>query len=114
MRRAVPMPVPRAAGSAPECRQVQRCAHVPRRTRTPASDVELNVRSGAGFDPERAINGHGLELTSMDERLNLSDGRLAIDFETRTRNNAAGVGVTPTGDIAANPNSHAAGRQSCR
>jgi signal transduction histidine kinase len=43
-------------------------------------EIELNVRdSGAGFDPELAISGHGLGLTSMKERLKLVDGRLAID-----------------------------------
>jgi signal transduction histidine kinase len=37
--------------------------------------------SGVGFDPEKAINGHGLGLTSMKERLRLVDGRLLIDTQ---------------------------------
>jgi signal transduction histidine kinase len=45
-----------------------------------ASVIELSVRdSGAGFDPEQAISGHGLGLTSMKERLKLVDGRLSIE-----------------------------------
>ena len=45
-----------------------------------ANEIELRVRdSGAGFDPEQVINGHGLGLTSMHERLKLVDGRLAIE-----------------------------------
>jgi signal transduction histidine kinase len=42
--------------------------------------IELSVRdSGAGFDPEQAISGNGLGLTSMNERMKLVDGRLSID-----------------------------------
>jgi signal transduction histidine kinase len=47
-----------------------------------AGEIELLVRdSGVGFDPEQAINGSGLGLTSMKERLMLVDGRLSIDSE---------------------------------
>ena len=43
-------------------------------------EIELRVEDpGVGFDPERAIQGHGLGLTSMRERLKLVDGQLAID-----------------------------------
>jgi len=43
-------------------------------------EVELRVRdAGCGFDPEKAINAHGLGLTSMKERLKLVDGQLSID-----------------------------------
>jgi signal transduction histidine kinase len=43
-------------------------------------EIELIVRdSGAGFDPEQAIVGHGLGLSSMPERLKLVDGRFAVD-----------------------------------
>jgi len=43
-------------------------------------EVELTVHdSGAGFDPEKAIDGQGLGLTSMKERLKLVDGQLFID-----------------------------------
>jgi signal transduction histidine kinase len=43
-------------------------------------DIELAVRdSGTGFDLDLAINGRGLGLTSMKERLALVDGRLALD-----------------------------------
>jgi PAS domain S-box-containing protein len=45
-----------------------------------ANEVALTVRdSGAGFDPEQAINRHGLGLTSMKERLKLVDGQLFVD-----------------------------------
>jgi PAS domain S-box-containing protein len=44
------------------------------------NEIELTVRdSGAGFDPEKTINGHGLGFTSMKERLKIVDGYLAID-----------------------------------
>lgn len=43
-------------------------------------EVQLTVRdSGAGFDPARAMNGRGLGLTSMQERMMLVGGRLSID-----------------------------------
>jgi signal transduction histidine kinase len=42
--------------------------------------IELTVRdSGGGFDPEVALSGQGLGLTSMKERLKLVHGELAID-----------------------------------
>jgi signal transduction histidine kinase len=45
-----------------------------------AGEIELSVRdSGAGFDLDQALNGHGLGLMSMKERLKLVDGRLSID-----------------------------------
>jgi signal transduction histidine kinase len=45
-----------------------------------AREIELIVRDwGAGFDPEQVIGGQGLGLTSMQERLNLVDGRLSVD-----------------------------------
>src|SRR5262249_31621526 len=45
-----------------------------------ANTIELTVHdSGAGFDTEKAIDGRGLGLTSMKERLKLVDGRLFID-----------------------------------
>lgn len=44
------------------------------------SEVELTVQdSGVGFEPEAAIKGPGLGLTSMKERLKLVDGQLSID-----------------------------------
>ena len=48
-----------------------------------ATDViELTVHdSGVGFDPEEAIIGSGLGLTSMKERLKLVHGELFIDSE---------------------------------
>ena len=42
--------------------------------------IELRVRdAGTGFDPDAALAGRGLGLTSMQERLKLVDGRLSID-----------------------------------
>jgi PAS domain S-box-containing protein len=44
------------------------------------NEIELTVHdSGVGFDPEKAIGGHGLGLTSMRERLKILDGDLSID-----------------------------------
>jgi PAS domain S-box-containing protein len=37
---------------------------------------------GIGFDPEEAMRGHGLGITSMRERLNLVDGQFSIDSRT--------------------------------
>jgi PAS domain S-box-containing protein len=45
-------------------------------------EIALTVRdSGAGFDPEQAIKGHGLGLTSMKERLKLVKGKVSIDSQ---------------------------------
>ncbi len=45
-------------------------------------DVELTVQdSGVGFDPQEAIRGRGLGLTSMKERLGLVGGQLSIHSE---------------------------------
>ena len=44
--------------------------------------IELTVRDlGVGFDPEEAMRGRGLGLTSMNERLKLVHGRLSIDSQ---------------------------------
>jgi signal transduction histidine kinase len=44
------------------------------------NEIELTVHdSGIGFEPEEAIKGSGLGLTSMQERLRLVDGQLFID-----------------------------------
>jgi signal transduction histidine kinase len=44
------------------------------------NEIDLMVHdSGAGFDAERAMNGHGLGLTSMRERLKLVGGQLSIE-----------------------------------
>jgi PAS domain S-box-containing protein len=46
------------------------------------NQIELTVQdSGIGFEPEEAIKGRGLGLTSMKERLRLIDGYLSIDSE---------------------------------
>ena len=43
------------------------------------NEIELTVHdSGVGFDPEKAIRGQGLGLTSMKERLKLVDGQLSV------------------------------------
>jgi len=45
-------------------------------------EIELTVLdSGVGFDPEAAITGSGLGLTSMKERLKLVHGQLFIDSQ---------------------------------
>jgi len=45
-------------------------------------EIELTVRdSGVGFDPEEAVRGRGLGLTSMNERLKLVHGKLSIDSQ---------------------------------
>jgi signal transduction histidine kinase len=45
-----------------------------------SNEIQLSVHdSGVGFDPEQAIKGSGLGLTSMKERLKLVDGQLFID-----------------------------------
>jgi signal transduction histidine kinase len=47
---------------------------------TPNDEIHLGVHdSGVGFDPESAINRHGLGLISMTERLKLVDGQLSIE-----------------------------------
>jgi len=47
-----------------------------------ANEIQLSVHdSGVGFDPEKAIAGHGLGLISMRERLKLVDGQLFVYSE---------------------------------
>ena len=49
-----------------------------------ANEIELVVRDlGRGFNPEETINGPGLGLTSMRERLNLVNGQLLIDSKSQ-------------------------------
>ena len=49
-----------------------------------AREIELSVHdSGKGFEPEEAIKGHGLGLTSMRERLKLINGELSIESALR-------------------------------
>jgi len=44
--------------------------------------LRLTIRdSGVGFDPEAAMKGHGLGLTSMRERLKLVDGEFSIESQ---------------------------------
>ncbi|HTB92620.1 MAG TPA: PAS domain-containing protein [Candidatus Sulfotelmatobacter sp.] len=46
------------------------------------NEVQLTVRdSGIGFDPEKAVGGAGLGLTSMKERLKLVDGKLSVNSQ---------------------------------
>jgi PAS domain S-box-containing protein len=50
-----------------------------------ANEVELTVHdSGVGFEPEKALKGRGLGLTSMQERLKLVDGQLSIDSKPQS------------------------------
>ena len=47
-----------------------------------SNEIRLTVHdSGAGFDLEGALKGHGLGLTSMRERLKLVAGQLSIDSQ---------------------------------
>ena len=49
-----------------------------------AEEIQLNVSDfGRGFDPEEALKGRGLGITSMRERLKLVSGELSIDSQTR-------------------------------
>ncbi|MFZ0581540.1 MAG: ATP-binding protein [Candidatus Acidiferrales bacterium] len=44
--------------------------------------MDLTVRDfGSGFDVQQAINSRGLGLISIEERLKLVDGQLAIDSQ---------------------------------
>jgi len=46
--------------------------------------IFLTVRdAGLGFDPEYAMKGHGLGLTSMQERLKLVNGELSIHSQPK-------------------------------
>lgn len=48
------------------------------------NEIELSVRdSGRGFDVDEAMNGRGVGLVSMKERLKLVDGQLFIDSKLR-------------------------------
>jgi PAS domain S-box-containing protein len=47
-----------------------------------SNEIQLSVRdSGIGFDPENAVKGRGLGLTSMKERVRLVNGDLSIDSQ---------------------------------
>jgi PAS domain S-box-containing protein len=49
-----------------------------------AEEIQLSVSDfGRGFDPEEALKGRGLGITSMRERLKLVNGELSIDSQTR-------------------------------
>ncbi|HEY2457679.1 MAG TPA: PAS domain S-box protein [Candidatus Acidoferrum sp.] len=65
--------------------------------------IQLIVRdSGIGFDPKAAVNGHGLGLVSMKERLRLVDGELAIESRLH-------VGTTIHAHVPLNPKMKSAG-----
>jgi PAS domain S-box-containing protein len=50
-----------------------------------SNDIVLTLHdSGIGFDPVEAMQGRGLGLTSMRERLKLVDGELSIQSQPRT------------------------------
>jgi signal transduction histidine kinase len=68
-------------------------------------EIKLEVRdSGIGFEPEEAIKGPGLGLTSMRERLNLVNGQLSIESQL-------GRGTTVHARVHLSPKSAWAGRQ---
>src|SRR5215467_14069435 len=61
-----------------------------------AKELELIVRDcGVGFDPESGFRGHGLGLTSMNERLKLVHGKLSVES-----NSAQGTVVRATAPLA--------------
>jgi PAS domain S-box-containing protein len=70
-----------------------------------SSGLELTVRdSGIGFDPEDAIKGRGLGLTSIRERLKLVNGKLFIDSQLeRGTTILARVPLSPKTKSAAAP-----------
>ena len=46
------------------------------------TEIELTVQdSGIGFEPDAAVKGRGLGLTSMKERLRLVDGTVSIESQ---------------------------------
>jgi PAS domain S-box-containing protein len=48
------------------------------------NEIQLTVRDwGVGFDPTMAVNGPGLGLVSMNERLKLFGGKLSIESQTK-------------------------------
>ena len=49
-----------------------------------SDEIHLTIRdAGAGFDPEAAMNGRGLGLISMEERLKLLNGTFSIESQPR-------------------------------
>ena len=71
-------------------------------TSTPTG-IELSVRdSGIGFDPKLAMKGAGLGLVSMQERLKLIRGELAISSQAN-RGTTIQARV-PLSDLSASPN----------
>jgi signal transduction histidine kinase len=66
-----------------------------------SGEVQLTVRDfGVGFDPEVARQGRGLGLISMQERLNLVNGRISIQSEPQ-----AGTVVNVRVPVSAPPQS---------
>jgi len=63
--------------------------------------LQLTVRDkGSGFDPETAVAGGGLGLTSMKERLKLVSGELLIESRpSRGSRIVARVPRLPIGEI---------------
>jgi signal transduction histidine kinase len=54
--------------------------HFEARLKGTPNELELIVHdSGVGFDPEDALRGRGLGLTSMNERLKLIHGKLSVE-----------------------------------
>jgi PAS domain S-box-containing protein len=67
------------------------------------NEIQLTVRdSGSGFDPEKAMNGGGLGLPSMKERLKLVDGRLSVKSQPL-------VGTTVDASVPLDPKMRSAG-----
>lgn len=69
------------------------------------NEIQLTVLdSGIGFDPEKSMNGRGLGLTSMKERLKLVDGKLSVKSRPL-------VGSTVDARVPLNPKMRSVGAQ---
>jgi PAS domain S-box-containing protein len=79
--------------------------HFEARLKGTPNELELIVRdSGVGFDPEDALSGRGLGLTSMNERMKLVHGKLSVESNI-------GQGTTILATVPLSENARAASAQ---
>jgi PAS domain S-box-containing protein len=63
--------------------------------------IHLTIHdSGSGFDPEAAMRGRGLGLTSMQERLKLVDGEIFIESQPQRGTTIRAVVPNPATDVS--------------